>query len=47
MFSLVHEDKVVGVCALLNNGNGVFELARMAVSPSHQGQGFGNIKYIS
>lgn len=42
LFSLVHENKVVGVCALINDGNGVFELARMAVSPPYHGQGFGN-----
>ena len=31
----------MGVCALFNEGNGVFELARMAVSPSHQCKGYG------
>ena len=42
IFSLVSEGKVVGVCALFNQGNGVFELARMAVSPQSQGGGFGH-----
>ena len=42
IFSLVFENKVIGVCALFNNGNGVYELARMAVSPNHQGKGYGN-----
>lgn len=42
IFSLITEDKVVGVCALFNEGNGVFELARMAVSPQSQGGGFGH-----
>jgi len=41
IFSLVDGNKVVGVCALFCDGNGVFELARMAVSPAHQGKGFG------
>jgi len=41
IFSLVIDDKVVGVCALFNEGNGVFELARMAVSSSYQGRSLG------
>ncbi|WP_196492465.1 GNAT family N-acetyltransferase [Psychrosphaera haliotis] len=41
IFSLIDEGEVKGVCALFNNGNGIFELARMAVSPSSQGKGFG------
>lgn len=41
IFSLIHNNKVLGVCALFNEGNGVFELARMAVSPAHQGKGYG------
>ena len=41
IFSLVEETQVVGVCALFNESNGVFELARMAVSPAHQGRGLG------
>ena len=40
-FSLVVEGEVLGVCALFNEGGGVFELARMAVSPKHQGKGLG------
>ena len=43
IFSLVEESKVIGVCALFNEGNGIYELARMAVSPNYQGRGFGNI----
>ena len=42
IFSLVSEGTVLGVCALFNEGNGVFELARMAVSPNSQGSGFGD-----
>jgi len=41
IFSLVEENQVIGVCALFNENNGVFELARMAVSPAHQGRGLG------
>lgn len=42
VFSLVSEGEVLGVCALFNEGNGMFELARMAVSPQSQGKGYGN-----
>jgi len=41
IFSIVLENKVVGVCALFNEGDGVYELARMAVSPLFQGKGLG------
>lgn len=43
IYSLVNNDEVVGVCALFNVGNDVYELARMAVSPKHQGKGYGKI----
>lgn len=43
IFSLLIEEHVVGVCALFNNGNGCYELARMAVSPQYQGKGYGTI----
>lgn len=43
VFSLVERDEVAGVCALFNKGEGVFELARMAVDPAHQGKGFGDV----
>jgi GNAT superfamily N-acetyltransferase len=33
----------VGTCALLNEGNGVFELAKMAVSPKMQGMKIGKM----
>jgi putative acetyltransferase len=42
VFSLLISGSVVGVCALFNAGNGVYELARMAVSPKFHGQGYGN-----
>lgn len=41
VFSLVSDNEVIGVCALFNEGNNVYELARMAVSPKHQGKGYG------
>ena len=42
IYSLVSSGEVVGVCALFNEGNNVFELARMAVSAKHQGNGYGD-----
>ena len=42
IFSLIAEGKTMGVCALFNEGNGTYELARMAVSPDAQGNGYGN-----
>ena len=42
IFSLVSESKVLGVCALFNDGDGIYELARMAVSPTCHGKGYGN-----
>jgi putative acetyltransferase len=41
VFSLTLDKKVIGVCALFNHGNDIYELARMAVSPDHQGKGYG------
>ena len=42
IFTLVVEGRVVGVCALFNEGDGVYELARMAVDEASRGTGFGN-----
>ncbi|MGJ8697574.1 MAG: GNAT family N-acetyltransferase [Verrucomicrobiaceae bacterium] len=42
VFSLAEGGEVVGVCALFCEGEGVFELARMAVSPGCQGRGIGD-----
>ncbi|WP_375436740.1 GNAT family N-acetyltransferase [uncultured Hymenobacter sp.] len=36
-----HQGQLVGTCALLHEGHGVFELAKMAVSPAAQGLGIG------
>lgn len=43
VFSLVEDGQVVGVCALFNEGDGMYELARMAVDPDHQGKGYGDV----
>lgn len=43
IFTLIVNKEVVGVSALFNEGNGIFELARMAVSPEQQGKGYGNV----
>lgn len=43
IFYLVSESEVIGVCALFSDGDDVFELARMAVSPAFHGKGYGNI----
>jgi putative acetyltransferase len=43
IFCLVSGNEVLGVCALFNDGNGIYELARMAVSPVHQGKGYSNL----
>jgi N-acetylglutamate synthase-like GNAT family acetyltransferase len=43
ILSLVSDHNVVGVCALFNDENNVYELARMAVSPDHQGNGYGEM----
>jgi putative acetyltransferase len=42
IFYLVSGNNVLGVCALFNEGDGVFELARLAVSPACHGNGYGN-----
>jgi putative acetyltransferase len=38
IFIVLSMGQLAGVCALFNNGNGIFELARMAVSPDNQGR---------
>ena len=42
IFTVVSDSEVQGVCALFNKDNGIFELARMAVTPHAQGRGYGN-----
>lgn len=43
MFTLTENNHVVGAVALINEGDGVFELAKMAVSPQTQGKGYGHL----
>ena len=43
VFSIINDKKVIGVCALINNNNGIYELARMAVSNQYQGKGYGSV----
>jgi len=42
IFTLVVDSDVIGACALFRESDGVYEIARMAVSPAHQGNGHGN-----
>ena len=42
VFSLVSDQKVIGVCALINDGEDVFELSRMTVLISERGNGYSN-----
>jgi ribosomal protein S18 acetylase RimI-like enzyme len=35
------KNEIVGTAALLNEGNGIFELGKMAVTEQHQGAGIG------
>ena len=43
IFTAISNGMAVGVCALFKESDDIFELARMAVSPSEQGKGIGNI----
>ncbi len=38
-----YNHEIVGTCALINEGNGVFELAKMAVAPKAQGLKIGKL----
>lgn len=42
ILSLLKDDTVVGVCALFNQGNGCYELARLAVDERHRKKGHGD-----
>lgn len=42
IISLVEGGRVVGVCALFNDGDRRYQLARMAVEPGERGKGHGN-----
>lgn len=41
IFSLTHEDRVLGVCALFKESAERYQLARMAVDPDLRGSGYG------
>jgi putative acetyltransferase len=43
IFSLIENERVIGVCALFRETAEVFQLARMAVDPEFQGCGHGNV----
>jgi len=43
IFFVLSDGKPVGVCAMYNLGEGRYELAKMAVDPNYQGQGFSNL----
>jgi GNAT superfamily N-acetyltransferase len=38
-----YQGEIVGTCALINDGNGVYELAKMAVTPKAQGLKIGKL----
>ncbi len=42
ILSLTDKQQVIGVCALFNQGEGNFELARLAVGEQYRGQGHGD-----
>jgi GNAT superfamily N-acetyltransferase len=41
IFMAVYKGEIVGTCALIKEHDGVYELAKMAVSPAAQGLGIG------
>lgn len=43
VFTLLVNNEIVGGCALFKDDGNAFQLARMAVSPEHQGKGYGDI----
>lgn len=47
VFFAMSEGEVAGVCALFNDGGGVYELARMAVAPKFQGRGIGHALIVA
>lgn len=42
IISLVEDGRVLGVCALVKEGEGCYQLARMAVAPEERGKGHGD-----
>jgi N-acetylglutamate synthase-like GNAT family acetyltransferase len=43
IFTLIENNNVIGVAALFNEGNHVYELARMAVSSEYRNKGYGSV----
>lgn len=43
LFAIDSDDHVVGTVALKHEGDGVYELTKMAVEPAHQGAGIGRL----
>jgi ribosomal protein S18 acetylase RimI-like enzyme len=43
LFAVDDEDKAIGTVALKHEGEGVYELTKMAVDPAFQGQGIGRL----
>ena len=43
IYSVIENERVMGVCALLNNNEGIFEIAKMAVEKEARGKGYGNL----
>lgn len=43
IFFVVEEGEVLGTCAIVVHEPGVFEIAKMAVSPSARGRGYGDL----
>ncbi|MGH7498500.1 MAG: GNAT family N-acetyltransferase [Gemmatimonadales bacterium] len=42
IFFVVEGDEVLGTCAMIAHGPGVYEIAKMAVSPAARGKGYGD-----
>ncbi len=43
IFFVVEGEEVLGTCALISHEAGVFEIAKMAVSPAARGRGYGDL----
>ena len=43
IYSVIENGKVMGVCALVYYGEGIYEIAKMAVEKDARGKGYGNL----
>ena len=43
IYSVIEEERVLGVCALVYSSEGVYEIAKMAVEKDARGKGYGNL----